>query len=239
MGSSKRRKKNKEVNGGVDDDDDEASSGARARARDGLLYTLVQRLQVWRPVLVLRKALVRSYLSRRQNYLGITPAEYDRGFRPPRRAPHGGLPVRALDRRGLEYVTVLAHLKKTYRLRAGWGRFLRNAGLKQDDDRHVGDVVEVWAFRSPAWGAKLGLVLLHYTREEDAAMTMAVASRGYHRHQVRRFAALPSVVAEDEDEDDEEATAMSAAVTLCVHETQLIVFVSITCTRVKYEIIYA
>ncbi|PVH61641.1 hypothetical protein PAHAL_3G084100 [Panicum hallii] len=217
MGSSKRRRKNK-VNGGVDDDD-EASSGSRAR--DGLLYALVQRLQVCRPVLVLRKALVRSYLSRQQNYLGITPAEYDRGFRRPglltgdehsgvHRA--GGLPVRALDRRGVEYVTVLAHLKKTYRLRAGWGGFLRNAGLLQDDDRHVGDVVEVWAFRSPAWGAKLGLVLLHYTKEEDAQMTMAVASRGYRRQQVRRLAPPPIVAAEEDD--DEEATAMSAAVTL-------------------------
>ncbi|RLN00830.1 hypothetical protein C2845_PM06G09860 [Panicum miliaceum] len=182
------------------DDDDEASSGSRAR--DGLLYTLVQRLQVCRPVLVLRKALVRSYLSRQQNYLGITPAEYDRGFRRP------GL-LTGDEHRG--YVTVLAHLKKTYRLRAGWGGFLRNAGLLQDDDRHVGDVVEVWAFRSPAWGAKLGLVLLHYTKEEDAQMAMAVASRGYRRHQVRRLAPPPIVAAE---EDDEEATAMSAAVTL-------------------------
>jgi hypothetical protein len=206
---SSKRKDEQEMNGG-----EEASS-----VRDGLLYTLVQRLQVCRPALVLRKPLVMSYLRRQQNYLGITRGEYDRCFRRPGlltadehvgvRAD-GGLPVRALDRRGVQYRMVLAHLKKTYRLRADWGRFLRNAGVRQDDDRHVGDVVEVWAFRSPAWdGAKLGLVLLHYTKEEEAQMTVELfsSSTGYHHH-------LPSIVNEEEDEEEEEAMAMSAAITL-------------------------
>ncbi|RCV15626.1 hypothetical protein SETIT_3G072200v2 [Setaria italica] len=143
-------------------------------------------MQVCRPVLVLRKPLVMSYLSRQQNYLGITRAEYDRCFRRPGLLTadehggvhgRGGLPLRALDRRGVQHRMVLAHLKKTYRLRAGWGRFLRNAGVRQDDGGHIGDVVEVWAFRSPAWGTKLGLVLLHYTKEEDAQMTMEMSSR--------------------------------------------------------------
>jgi len=63
---------------------------------------------------------------------------------------------------------VLVHLAKTCRLRTGWGDFLRSSGLRQDDDTHVGDVVEIWAFRSPAWPTGLGLVLLHYTKKEDA-----------------------------------------------------------------------
>ncbi|CAN6340386.1 unnamed protein product [Urochloa humidicola] len=199
MASSSKRKEEEVV------DDDGDGTAAASRGRDGLLFTLVQRLQVCRPALVLRKPLVRSYLSRRQNYLGITRAEYARGFAPLLTDEErsrvrsggvgsgggGGLPVRALDRRGVEYRMVLAHLEKTYRLRAGWGRFLRNAGVRQDDgaDSHVGDVVEVWAFRSPAWETKLGLVLLHYTKEEDAQMTAVV-------------------------DDDEEAVAVSAAITL-------------------------
>jgi len=63
---------------------------------------------------------------------------------------------------------VLVHLAKTCRLRTGWGDFLRSSGVRQDDDTHVGDVVEIWAFRSPAWPTGLGLVLLHYTKKEDA-----------------------------------------------------------------------
>ncbi|CAN6358176.1 unnamed protein product [Urochloa humidicola] len=198
MASSSKRKEEEVV------DDDGDGTAAASRGRDGLLFTLVQRLQVCRPALVLRKPLVRSYLSRRQNYLGITRAEYANGFAPLLTGEErvrvraggaanggGGLPVRALDRRGVEYRMVLAHLEKTYRLRAGWGRFLRNAGVRQDDgaNMHVGDVVEVWAFRSPAWETKLGLVLLHYTKEEDAQMTAVV-------------------------DDDEEAVAVSAAITL-------------------------
>ncbi|KAF8667076.1 hypothetical protein HU200_053255 [Digitaria exilis] len=144
--------------------------GGDTSGRDGLLFTLVQRLQVCRAALVLRNPLVRSYLNRQQNYLGITQAEYDRGFRRPGmltgdehdgvRCP-GGLPLRALDRRGVSYSMVLVRLKKTYRLRAGWGRFLRNPGVRQDHDAHVGDVVEVWA--SGRRRGVMGLELCYFT----------------------------------------------------------------------------
>lgn len=201
------------------------SGGGDTSGRDGLLYTLVQRLQVCRPSLVLRKPLVRSYLNRQQNYLGITQAEYDRGFRRPgmltggeHDGVHGtgGLPLRALDRRGASYSMVLVHLTKTYRLRSGWGRFLCNAGVRQDDDEHVGDVVEVWAFRSPAWGDGLGLVLLHYSKEEEAQMAPAMsASSADCRHPL---AALPSsssvLTVEEKKNEEEEENAVSAAVTL-------------------------
>ncbi|KAF8725578.1 hypothetical protein HU200_020115 [Digitaria exilis] len=224
--SSKRIEEDndEEMNDAVVDD----GGGGDTSGRDGLLFTLVQRLQVCRPALVLRKPLVRSYLNRQQNYLGITQAEYDRGFRRPGmltgdehdgvRCP-GGLPLRALDRRGVSYSMVLVRLKKTYRLRAGWGRFLRNAGVRQDDDAHVGDVVEVWAFRSPAWGDGLGLVLLHYTKEEEAEIMAPPAmssSAGYrHRLQGRQLAALPSSSSSVlTEEEEEEVNAVSAAVTL-------------------------
>lgn len=167
----------------MNNDDDAGAVVDTSRSRDGLLYTLL-RLKVCGPLFVLRKKLVRSYLSRNQNYLGITQTEYDGGFRRQgqrvltdeehgRVHAAGGLPLRPLDRRGVTYPVVLVHLAKTCRLRTGWGDFLRSSGVRQDDDTHVGNVVEIWAFRSPAWPTGLGLVLLHYTKKEDDAIITA------------------------------------------------------------------
>lgn len=171
----------------MNDDDSGGAIVDTSRSRDGLLLTLLRLKVCSPPSFVLRKKLVRSYLSRNQNYLGITQTEYDGGFR--RRAggqrvltdeEHGrvhavgGLPLLALDRRGVTYPMVLVHLAKTCRLRTGWGDFLRRSGVRQDDDTHVDDVVEIWAFRSPVWPTGLGLVLLHYTKEEDTMITASL-----------------------------------------------------------------
>ncbi|KAF7100394.1 hypothetical protein CFC21_101918 [Triticum aestivum] len=115
--------------------------------------------------------------------------------------------VQAYDRVGRPYVLDCKKLEcnKSYRLIAGWRRFLTENGLAVSDDARAEDLepamVELWAFRSPALtmgvagqprGA-LGLVIVHY-RQGDAPHADAAIAEVPAAARNRAAMPLPVVV---------------------------------------------
>jgi hypothetical protein len=134
---------------------------------------------------------------------------------------HGaGLPLAAYDRGGDAYELTFRFLEcnVAYRLIYKWGDFLRHNGLvvAKDEPAPVDDdvMLDLWMFRPPGPGGKVGMVMLHYRRGDAAHADAALDEVEQKRLQLMlnngdapaaADAVMEDVVGDANEEGDEDA----------------------------------